>query len=226
MRNLKTRLNKTAQTANALALILLCFCIFMVPKGLADTPVFTATYKGKFAGWNLGMTRTLRKNTNGEYVFQSHAKNAFASITETSLFTVGNNAIVPISYEYYRKIFGKKKLETLRFESETNTAYYKKNKGPKFKHSYSGSVYDPALYQLILQLAFLDSASGKQQFSIIKRRKLKNYAFTQKAGAPFRLNNKTYTHTSVVNSRIKQRHWPLNSRRCRRRHLHHHPYWL
>ncbi len=152
-----------------------------VSNASAETKtLFTSTYKGEFSGWNIKMTRTLVANDDGSYEFTSVARNLFATIRETSHFTLHENRPLPSRYEFYRNVFGRKAVETIGFDWEKKQARYEHSAKP-YKNAdlpLDKSLSDPSLYQLFIQSdVFAGEKSPSARF--IKRDRFKHYKFQQ-----------------------------------------------
>ncbi len=160
-------------------LICAAFCAVNVSNASAETKtLFTSTYKGEFSGWNIKMTRTLVARDDGSYEFTSVAKNLFATIRESSHFTLHENEPVPSTYEFYRNVFGRKAVETISFDWKTKQARYE-HSAKSYKNAdlpLDKSLSDPSLYQLFIQS---DVFSGEKAPSarFIKRDQFKHYKF-------------------------------------------------
>lgn len=172
-------------------------CLSLIgPSCYADTEILTAEYTGEYSNWNVSMVRTLHRTEDGVYNFRSRATNAFASVTETSLFRIHNHRVGPIHYEYARKIFGRKKVEAIEFHPARNNALYLKNKKLRHTHAAPGNATDPALYQLLLQHAFkapIETAT----FDFLKRNKVKNYRFDKQKEETVTIAGKPYSSVVV-----------------------------
>lgn len=154
----------------------LCALVF-TPLALANTELFSAEYEGEYSGWDIVMVRSLSKTPEGHYILRSEAKNFFASITETSQFNLTNSGLMALEYEYYRKVFGRKKVERLAFDHTAGKAKYFKNQDLKFTHDLNKTISDPALYQLMLQLTF-STGTEAANFHFLKRKTVKDYSFS------------------------------------------------
>lgn len=153
-----------------------------------ENTLFSATYKGKLAGFSVKTKRTLIELSPHHYELTSVAKNTFASITEKSFFHVpmqtipttpkapkapkapSNNekadtttVFIPEKYLYERKILGASSQQQLMFDWNKLTAQYIRKDKPKknTSHHIVSGMLDPSLYQLKLQQ---DAHSGQQTF--------------------------------------------------------------
>ncbi len=155
--------------------------------GIKNT-LFTADYQGEFSGWNIKVTRRLTEQ-DGVYQFESESKNLFASMREVSEFVITDQQIIPRSYEYRRRVFGRQKSETIAFDWDTKLALYRRSDRPKSstQHPLTGPTLDPSLYQLQLQA---DIANGVTDlsYSFIKRKKQHHYAFRRGEEDRFKLD--------------------------------------
>lgn len=139
------------------------------------------------------MVRTLSKGEDQQYKFTSFAENMLASLTEESVFKKTNDGIQSLSYLYLRKVFGKKKEETVNFDWVNNTAEYKRSdrSDRNTSHTLNGGELDPALYQLLLQRdVYLNK--DKLSFTFVKDRRIKTYNFEHLGEDKIKIHNKTY----------------------------------
>lgn len=178
-----------------------------------ENTLFSATYKGKLSGFSVKTKRTLIELAPHHYELKSVAKNAFASITETSFFhvpvpattkTVSNNEItnseitdttlfIPEKYLYERKILGAGSQQQLLFNWSNLTAQYiRKDKPEKNKsHQILSGMLDPSLYQLKLQQ---DAHTGQKVFHYRypKTWKINTMDFALSEETTFQLGKTTY----------------------------------
>lgn len=169
------------------------FLLWICPLVMAEeVMLYEATYEGELSGWNISLERALIKRDD-TYEFRSKAKNLFASVTEQSTFQLSDGHILPHYYEYARKIFGRKTIESLRFDWENQVAVYDRSDRPKNRkeHKLDGPTLDPALYQLSLQ-ADLANDNKDLVYDFLKRKKRKRYHFTLQTKEPLKLGNDTF----------------------------------
>lgn len=118
---------KTAQLLIACLALLACMCN-------AETILFTAKYKGKHSGLSITSTRELTQKDDGSYEFFSKVKSTFASIEETSIFTLGDEPqriMIPQSYQYERRILGASTKEWINFDWVNFVAHYERKGKPE-----------------------------------------------------------------------------------------------
>lgn len=182
---------------------LLLIALFLLPSYLnaANNPaLFEATYKGSFSGWRIELVRSLTLN-NDQYEFTSSAKNLMASMSESSLFHIDEHRLIPQTYVYERKVFGRKTTEKIDFQWPQKLGFYHRSDRSKndVEHALTETMLDPSLYQLALQA---DIANTKKNltYTFIKRKRIEHYHFTKQADEPFDLNKKSYTATVISRS--------------------------
>lgn len=176
-------------------------------------PVFTATYKGKYNGWNITLERSLQYIDQGQYALTSKASNFIGQLDETSEFNLQGNQLIPSNYSYNRKIFGKANSETVRFVWSKNEAIYTRTNKPQDNRTVKlqTGLLDPALYQLQLQLDLAHQNTTLNYF-FIKRKDIKNYKFSVVGNDTFKLGKMQYRATIVErleSSAKKTRIWLL-----------------
>lgn len=142
---------------------------------------FHATYEVVSEG-SISMTgeseRVLSQNTDQKWLLKSRASALFASIEESSLFSLSQNQITPHQYLYNRKVLGKTRKANLSFDWQSQMVTNDVNNKP-WKMSIKPGVMDKLSYQLQLQS---DVATGKKEFSydVADGGHMKNYSFTVK----------------------------------------------
>lgn len=175
-------------------------------------PLFTATYKGKYNGWNITLERSLQR-TGGQYSLTSKASNFIGQLEETSEFNLADGQLIPSYYSYNRKIFGKSNSENVRFNWPSNEAYYTRANKPQDNRiiKLQSGILDAALYQLQLQLDLANKRTGLD-YLFIKRKDIKNYKFSVVGRDTFKLGKISYQATIVErleSSAKKTRIWLL-----------------
>lgn len=143
------------KTQVVLRFLFFVLCIFGTQNSLAmphDT-LFTATFKGRHTGIGITMTKTLVQVDENRFVLRSKAKSLVGSITEESHFLIFESKLVPLSYQYYRKIFGKKSDQRLRFDWVEHTASFTRSDKPHRNKTFTidKGTLDPSLYHIKLQ---------------------------------------------------------------------------
>jgi Protein of unknown function (DUF3108) len=195
-----------------LARSVICLCIFATQLCCA-TPLFSATYKGKYNGWNITLERTLQEVSAGQYSLTSKASNFIGQLEEISEFSLLNNQLSPKIYKYNRRILGVSNSEVIRFSWPTNEAFYTRANKSQDNRTLAlrPGLLDSALYQLQLQQ---DLALHKNElsYSFIKRKDIKTYKFSPVGKDTFNLNGTKFNATIVErleNSSKKTRIWLL-----------------
>lgn len=119
-------------------------------------------------------TRSLSQNKQ-QWLLQSEASALFASIKESSLFSIEQSQITPHQYSYNRKVLGKTRKANLSFDWKAQTVTNDVENKP-WKMEIQPGVLDKLSYQLQLQA---DVAAGKQQFKyeVADGGHLKTYSF-------------------------------------------------
>ena len=165
-----------------------------------DNIIYSAVYKGDYSGWRIEMTRELVQTDTQNYRLRSYAKNTFATIDESSLFSMESNRLWPQHYAYKRKVFGNSSEEKIDFNWLSKTANYQRySRRENVTLPVEAGILDPALYQLQMQRDF---ASGQKNlhYSFVKRKEIKRYSFTVTGNDQFTLNGNTYDAIIVERS--------------------------
>lgn len=120
-------------------------------------------------------TRSLRQNDKQQWLLQSQASALFASIKESSLFSVNQSQITPHQYSYNRKVLGKTRKANLSFDWQTQIVTNDVENKP-WEMKVQPGVLDKLSYQLQLQT---DVAAGKKELSyeVADGGRLKTYSF-------------------------------------------------
>ncbi len=160
---------------------------------LADNTLFSATYKGKYSGWNFEMTRKLTQTGEQAYRLSSDSKQTFASITEISDFSLARNQIWPLHYSYKLKALGSTRTEQIDFDWAKYQAITQgsKQKEGAINLAIAPGILDPALYQLKIQQDMANNLTTLE-YDFIKRKEQKHYVFKIVGREIFALNNQSY----------------------------------
>jgi hypothetical protein len=195
-----------------LAQVIICLCLFS-SQLCSAAAFFTATYKGKYNGWNITLERSLQEVAPGQFRLASHSSNFLGHLEEVSEFKFSNNQLIPQSYLYNRRILGKSNNESIIFSWPTKEAFYTRaNKiADKRTLKLSSGMLDAALYQLQLQRDLALQRSDLS-YTFIKRKEIKSYQFSPVGTDTFTLNGtqqKAMIVERIENSSKKTRIWLL-----------------
>jgi len=190
---------KTYLTSLGLTLKLTVNAVFILGllaahNTLADSPksIYKATYKGKHSGLSVTTTRSLYYLGNDIFKIDTQAKALFASIDESTVFELKEMQIKPKSYDYTRKVFGKKKQQSLQFDWSNKTVSGIKN-GKPHTTTLPLTEYslDETTFQLQLQRDAVNTTKQKAfTYSYIKPFKQKDYTFYPQGQVDFNFNGK------------------------------------
>lgn len=161
--------------------------------------IMSAIYEGEVSGWDVELKRTLTQYPDGRYRLRSHASKVFASIEETSIFTLKNGEIQPLEYRYERSVFGKKAVERIVYDWDSMRAQYTRSDRQKnnTEHKLTPGVLDPALYQLAIQ-ADLAKGHNDLQYRFIKRKRTESYDLMAKTNETVGFAGKKYEAAVVL----------------------------
>lgn len=168
-------------------------------KDSAPQVLMSATYKGEISGWDVELERTLTQYPNGRYLLRSYASKVFASIEETSIFTLQNGQLRPQEYRYERSIFGKKSVEKIVYDWDKKRAQYTRSDRKKnnTEHTLTPGVLDPALYQLAIQADLAKDHDGLR-YRFVKRKAIEQYELKAKTNETVALADKKYDAAVVL----------------------------
>ncbi|MCP3675066.1 MAG: DUF3108 domain-containing protein [Gammaproteobacteria bacterium] len=136
-------------------------------------------YQSKIAKIKLKSVRTLKKNGEG-YQLKQVGKAMMSSISESSNFTLVDDNIIPIQYDYHRKITAAGKKYRVSFDASQHTSTYSEKNGKKSKTIEAPNrVYDALNYQLQIRLDLqkFGSKYPLSEYIVSNRGRLKTYRF-------------------------------------------------
>lgn len=135
---------------------------------------FSANYKANIKGFAVEAQRELKALTNQQYELRFTAKAFIATIDESVVFTVNNQTISPLHYDYKQSTVGKKRERSLAFN--TNNSITSIDNGNSSEITNAQHALDKLSYQLQLQY---DVANKQQdlQYTIADKGRLKQYRF-------------------------------------------------
>ena len=171
-----------------LAQLIIGLGIFLTQMCAAAT-YFTATYKGKYNGWNITLERSLQETAPNQFYLTSKSSNFLGQLEEVSEFSLQDNLLIPSLYTYNRRILGKASSETIRFAWASGEAFYTRANKSQDNRTFklTPTLLDPALYQLQLQRD-LARQRAELNYTFIKRKDIKSYRFNPVGADTFTLN--------------------------------------
>lgn len=142
-------------------------------KKIALEP-FTAVYKAKFNGFSVTATRVLAAS-GSDWQLDFSVESMLANIHEYSRFSIKNNQLQPLHYQYRRTGLGKNRHTVLDFDAANHSVINRDNSRYSLK-DVPAAIQDRLSYQL--QLA-LDLAAGKSNltYAVADGRKVRQYTF-------------------------------------------------
>lgn len=182
------------------ATIVILFICFSVN---AEEILFSSQYSGELGSYHIVSTRTLTQKDDGSYRFQSIAKHALGSITETTDFRLEKCEIYPTKYHYLRRIIGFKKEESIDYDWKKKQATYrlKGKKSKTFVHDLVPGLLDSSVYQLQLQRDAWQTQgtfnTAKPDYTIIAHRKIKSMQFEPLGKENLNIGDKNYSAIKV-----------------------------
>lgn len=172
-----------------LGVFFVCLCHW----GNAAEPLFSATYSGKYSGWNFETTRQLIQQDATTYLLEAQSSQTFASLTETSRFGYSQGHFTPLEYHYSLNTLGINRSEHLQFNAQQNKTLStsSKNKDGATWVDIHADTLDPALYQLKMQQDFAQS-QNLFRYEFIKRKDIKTYVFKKTSEETLTINQQAY----------------------------------
>lgn len=175
--------------------------------------LYRAVYKADYKGLPISAKgiRELSRDEAGNYLLSSKATSIFASIIETSEFTLEGSDVIPLEYQYHRKGIGKKRDAVLSFNWEDNTVLNDVQNQPWTMDVPNGAM-DKLVYQFKLREDLMAAYEAGEdwpelEYTIADGGKLKSYAFEvigeEEISTPVG-NLKTIKATRVRDSRNRQ----------------------
>lgn len=186
---------KSSLTTRCLLVITFAIASFWFHGAAAkEMELYSATYEGRISGFNISLDRTLTQRTDGTFQLHSEASNWFASIRETSIFRFNEQALLPLSYEFRRSVFGRRVVETISYNWDEKEAFYERSDRSRNNttHELNGQLLDPALFQLMLPIDFY---AGEETvgYDFINRKRVRHYAFDLKGEEQVKLGDKEFS---------------------------------
>ena len=121
------------------------------------------------------LSRSLTKNTSGQWLFEDEVSALLASIKESSLLSIENDKIQPLHYRYLRKVIGKKKKQEIQFNWKAKQAVNLDKKIIPLQPN----TQDALSYQLQLQLDLQNGQRGSFHYPITKKNRVEVLKFIE-----------------------------------------------
>ncbi|MGA4637150.1 DUF3108 domain-containing protein [Pseudomonas solani] len=143
--------------------LLLLLALFTLPVTAAELKPFEASYTADWKTMPISGTagRSLKKLDDGRWQLDFEASMLVASLTETSVFRLENNAFLPQTYRFSRSGLGKSKQIELDFDWSQKQVIGS-DRGNQVRVPLNRGLVDKSTYQLVLQH---DVAAGKKSMS-------------------------------------------------------------
>lgn len=143
--------------------LLLLLALFTLPVTAAELKPFEASYTADWKTMPISGTagRSLKKLDDGRWQLDFEASMLVASLTETSVFRLENNAFLPQTYRFNRSGLGKSKQIELDFDWGEKQVI-SSDRGNQVRVPLNRGLVDKSTYQLVLQH---DVAAGKKSMS-------------------------------------------------------------
>ncbi|BCD84253.1 hypothetical protein PSm6_06600 [Pseudomonas solani] len=143
--------------------LLLLLALFTLPVTAAELKPFEASYTADWKTMPISGTagRSLKKLDDGRWQLDFEASMLVASLTETSVFRLENNAFLPQTYRFNRSGLGKSKQIELDFDWSQKQVIGS-DRGNQVRVPLNRGLVDKSTYQLVLQH---DVAAGKKSMS-------------------------------------------------------------
>jgi len=142
---------------------------------VATPVIFNADYKANIKGFSVSANRTLKLLKNGNMELLFTATSWAANLEESSVFNWQEGQIQPLSYRYHQSAFGKKRQQTLSFNTDKNTINSDNNGDIRIIEQ-TAPTLDKLNYQLQLQQDLLANKSDLQ-YIVANKGNLKQYRF-------------------------------------------------
>lgn len=146
-----------------------------------DIRPYTAEYRGEYQGLPVKAKgiRELRRLEDGSYRLTSSARAMFMNVEEVTEFNLREGLVVPVAYDYQRKMFGRKKEESVTFNWQAMLASHegttsKLTPGTLDKLGYHVQLRMDVAHALEKEEAVQPSL----EYTIADEEKRKDYSFT------------------------------------------------
>ena len=160
---------------------LFAFCILGAIEVTAEPTPFRAVYKADYKGLPLSAVgiRELKQIEDSKYLLSSTAKSFFASITEQSIFTLDEQQIVPLEYQYKRTGIGKNRKVVLTFDWEAGKVT---SELKPWEIKLTDETLDKLLFQFRMREDLQDAMQNGQpwpdmNYQVADRGRIRNYNF-------------------------------------------------
>ncbi len=160
----------------------LAVLVFAATATAEPTP-YRAIYRADYKGIPVSAKgiRELRREENGTYTLSSTARSFFGTVSESSIFTLQEDLMVPIQYTYRRTGLGKKRDATLKFDWDSMKVVNDVQSKPWEMQIPTGTM-DKLLYQMKMrqELAFAHNQNlpwPDLAYQVADNGKLKQYHF-------------------------------------------------
>lgn len=190
-----------AKPTRSLLVLMLLTASLLVTNVRAEPAklIMKATYEGEISGWGVELERTLIAYPDGRYQLRSYASKIFASIEETSVFSLHEGHARPHEYRYARSIFGKKAVEKIVYDWDKMSAQYTRSDRQRnnTQHTLTPGLLDPALYQLAIQ-ADLAKNHTDLDYRFVKRKGIEQYKLLAKTSETVTVAGKKHQAAVVL----------------------------
>ncbi|WP_151703498.1 DUF3108 domain-containing protein [Nitrincola alkalilacustris] len=168
---------KKAVTLATLMLTLLGSKTSAIAEELSLTP-YKAIYSNEMdvgISFTGEATRELKQLADGTWQLSIEASAMFASVREVSQFTVEEDFLKPLKYDYQRRVMGKRREASLSFDWENESVTTDIENQP-WRMTITPGVQDKLSYQLQMRM---DLAAGKEEliYEVADGGKLQEYRF-------------------------------------------------
>jgi len=160
---------------------LFAFCIAGAIEVTAEPTPFRAVYKADYKGLPLSAVgiRELKQIEDSKYLLSSTAKSFFASVTEQSIFTLEEQHIVPLEYQYKRTGIGKNREVNLTFDWEAGKVT---SELKPWEIELTDGTLDKLLFQFRMREDLQDALQNGQpwpdmNYKVADGGRIKNYNF-------------------------------------------------
>lgn len=162
---------------------------------------FQGEYTGVYKGTTITLNRDLKALGNNKYTLSNKAKNALASLTEKSNFSLSNSHVMrPSRYEYIAKYGPIKRGQDVVFDWNKKRAVDKKDKDKVASFAQHSSVADRLSYQAQIRQMLKAGKRGTIKIPVVSRGKLKTY--TYKTQPEVKLKTKAGTFNAIPVKRV------------------------
>ena len=155
------------------ALLIALLAVVSLPAAANTISPYQANYLAHSKGFKLKLERSLKQQDNGQWQLSNITQVLFSHITESSVFTLADKQLQPLSYHYDNPL-SRKKNSSLLFDPAANTVQEREQNNKTL--ALTQPSYDQLSFQMQLRLDLINNPQFKQKrYQLVDGDDLKQY---------------------------------------------------